>query len=73
MTDKCINPSQSRPYLSIRDACNATGLSQYYLRSGCKQGTVPHIMVGSKSAFIVEAVSTVKAILNSVLKMIPPN
>ena len=48
MTDKCINPSQSRPYLSIRDACNATGLSQYYLRSGCKQGTVPHIMVGSK-------------------------
>ena len=73
MTDKCINPSQSRPYLSIRDACNATGLSQYYLRSGCKQGTVPHIMVGPKSAFIVEAVSTVKAILNSVLKMIPPN
>lgn len=48
MTDKCINPSQSRPYLSIREACIATGLSQYYLRSGCKQGTVPHIMVGSK-------------------------
>lgn len=33
-------------YLKIRDACAATGLSQYYLRKGCKSGTIPHIKSG---------------------------
>lgn len=34
------------PFLKIKDACAATGLSQYYLRQGCKDGTIPHIKSG---------------------------
>lgn len=33
-------------YQKIKDACRATGLSQYYLRKGCIEGTVPHIRSG---------------------------
>lgn len=33
-------------YLKIKDACRATGLSQYYLRKGCIEGTVPHVRSG---------------------------
>lgn len=35
------------PFLKIKDAANATGLSQYYLRRGCQDGTVPHIKSGA--------------------------
>ena len=35
------------PFQKIGDACKSTGLSQYYLRSGCKAGTIPHIKSGS--------------------------
>lgn len=34
------------PFLKIPDACRVTGLSQYYLREGCKAGTIPHVMSG---------------------------
>ena len=34
------------PFLKIRDAVAVTGLSAYYLRSGCKDGSVPHITSG---------------------------
>lgn len=37
----------STPYQKIPDACRSTGLSQYYLRKGCKDGTVPHIRSGT--------------------------
>jgi hypothetical protein len=33
--------------MKIKDACTATGLSQHYLRQGCKDGTVPHVMSGT--------------------------
>ena len=36
------------PFQSIREACRSTGLSQCYLRSGCRDGSVPHIMSGTK-------------------------
>lgn len=36
------------PFLKISDASNATGLSQNYLRQGCKNGSVPHIKIGAK-------------------------
>ncbi len=36
----------SAPFQKIPDACRITGLSQYYLRQGCKAGTVPHIKSG---------------------------
>lgn len=35
------------PFLKIGDAVRATGLSAYYLRRGCRNGTIPHIMSGT--------------------------
>ena len=36
------------PYKNILDASAASGLSQSYLRKGCKDGSIPHIRIGSK-------------------------
>lgn len=33
-------------YQKIHEACKTTGLSQYFLRKGCKDGTIPHIKSG---------------------------
>lgn len=32
--------------MKIKDACTKTGLSQYYLRKGCIDGSIPHIQSG---------------------------
>ena len=34
------------PFQKIKDAVKSTGLSAYYLRQGCKDGTVPHVLSG---------------------------
>lgn len=34
------------PFQKIPDACQTTGLSQFYLRNGCKNGTIPHVRSG---------------------------
>ena len=34
------------PFQKIQDACATTGLSRYFLRNGCKDGSVPHIKSG---------------------------
>ena len=34
------------PFMKIKDACAATGLSCYFLRQGCRNGSVPHIKSG---------------------------
>jgi len=34
------------PFQKITEACKTTGLSQYFLRRGCRNGTVPHIKSG---------------------------
>lgn len=31
------------PFQKITEACKTTGLSQYFLRQGCKDGTILHI------------------------------
>lgn len=36
-----------QPFQRIPMACKTTGLSQTYLRAGCKAGTIPHIRSGS--------------------------
>ncbi|MCF0137967.1 MAG: hypothetical protein HUJ66_06365 [Oscillospiraceae bacterium] len=41
------NYNSDAPFQKIKDACRTTGLSMHYLRSGCKDGTVPHILSGS--------------------------
>jgi hypothetical protein len=33
--------------LKIGAASKATGLSQYFLRRGCRDGSVPHVMSGT--------------------------
>lgn len=43
------------PFLNIKDACTVTGLSQHYLRAGCKSGDIPHIKSGSKYLINVPA------------------
>ena len=37
-----------RRFLSIRDAATVTGLSQFFLRNGCRDGSVPCIRSGRK-------------------------
>jgi len=34
------------PYQKIQDACRTTGLSQFFLRKGCRDGTIPCIRSG---------------------------
>ena len=43
------------PFQTIPDATRTTGLSQYYLRTGCVKGTVPHIKCGMKYMINVPA------------------
>ncbi len=38
---------QMQPFQKILDACKTTGLSAYFLRKGCREGTVPHIKSGT--------------------------
>ncbi len=35
-------------FVGIREAANMTGLSMYYLRNGCRAGTLPCIMCGNR-------------------------
>ena len=35
------------PFMKIKDAARVTGLSMYYLRTGCKDGSVPHVKSGT--------------------------
>ena len=35
------------PFMKIKDAARVTGLSMYYLRNGCKDGSVPHVKSGT--------------------------
>ena len=37
-----------KQFMSIKETCNYTGLSQCYLRNGCRDGTVPYVKSGVK-------------------------
>lgn len=39
---------QGKPFLSIRDACDETGLSMFFLRKGIKEGRIEAIQSGTK-------------------------
>ena len=43
------------PFQKITEACKTTGLSQYFLRQGCKNGTIPHIKSGGVYYINVQA------------------
>lgn len=36
-----------KPFQKIKEASKTTGLSQYYLRNGCKDGTIPCVRSGA--------------------------
>lgn len=38
---------QETPFQKIADACASTGLSQHFLRTGCRDGSIPHIKSGA--------------------------
>lgn len=38
---------QMQPFQKIADAVKTTGLSAYFLRQGCRDGSVPHIKSGT--------------------------
>lgn len=50
---KQINPEAA--FQSIRGAAQITGLSQKFIRDGCKNGTIPCIRVGVDYRVIMEA------------------
>lgn len=52
---KCKLSKRDTPFLKIAEASKVTGLSQYFLRSGCRDGSVPHIRVGPKYMINVPA------------------
>jgi len=35
-------------FMSIKDTATYSGLSQFYIRNRCKNGTIPHRMMGKK-------------------------
>ena len=43
------------PFQKITEACKTTGLSQYFLRQGCKNGTIQHIKSGGVYYINVQA------------------
>lgn len=46
MSKRIFDPKA--PYQTISVAARITGLSQYYIRTGCKSGTVPHVKCGDE-------------------------
>ena len=40
------NNRAGTPFQKIQEACVTTGLSKYFLRNGCKDGSIPHIKSG---------------------------
>lgn len=43
-----MNTEKTKILMTLKEACRETGYSVYYLRSGCKAGTVPHVMSGNR-------------------------
>lgn len=37
-----------RPFLGLKEAAEVTGLSVYFLRNGCRAGTIPHVLAGNE-------------------------
>ncbi len=41
-----LRAREGPPFQKIADAVQTTGLSAFFLRNGCRDGTVPHIRSG---------------------------
>lgn len=42
-----LDANTAAPFQKIAAAARITGLSTYFLRNGCKDGTVPHLLSGT--------------------------
>lgn len=42
-----MDTEKMTPFQKIPEACRSTGLSQFFLRRGCKDGSIPHIKSGT--------------------------
>lgn len=42
-------------YMTIRETSEYTGLSQHYIRLGCRSGAIPHMRAGNKYLINVPA------------------
>lgn len=58
------------PFMTIKDASTYTGFSQFSIREGCKNGTVPHVMQGTKYLVDVEGFLTLQRAAASVTECI---
>ena len=47
--------TNTTPYQKIALASRTTGLSQYFLRKGCKEGTIHHIRSGTTNSIHIPA------------------
>ena len=43
----------STPYQTIAQAARTTGLSQHFLRQGCRAGTIPHLRIGDGGKYLI--------------------
>ena len=46
-----MNFSSEKPFLSIKDTSTRSGLSQYYIRQRCIDGTIPHASLKEKGFY----------------------
>ena len=44
-----------KEFMTIRETATYSGLSQFYIRTRCKNGTIPHRMMGTKYMVDYEA------------------
>ena len=50
-----MNQFNAKPYQGVRETANTTGFSQFFIRQGVKNGTIPHIRCGEKILINVPA------------------
>ena len=55
--ERICSSLDGKRFLSIRDAATVTGLSQFYLRNGCRDGSVPCIRSGRKYLVDVQSLN----------------
>ena len=55
-----INGLEVKPFMKIPEACRTTGLSQYYLRKGCKEGTIPYTQTTPDGPYYINVPALLK-------------
>ncbi len=50
-----VNKPNTRKFMSIKDTATFSGFSQCYIRSRCRNGTIPHRKMGIKYLVDYEA------------------